>query len=71
MYRLGNNNTGIIRPTNTESNKAINKIEVVDKVENSDKIEVLDKSREEHMKYSSDEDNNHDKDEEKPQVQGS
>ena len=51
------------RPTNTESNKAINKIEVVDKVENSDKIEVLDKSREEHMKYSSDEDNNHDKDE--------
>ena len=56
------NNDDDYNKPNTESNKIINKVEAIDKAENSDKIEVLDKSREEHIKYSSDEDNN-DKDE--------
>ena len=52
--------------SNVESNKSINKVEVPDKIENSDKIEVLDKSRDENIKYSSDEDNNdNDNDKEK------
>ena len=41
-----------------DSNKKINKIEVVDRTENSDKVEVLDKSKEERVKYSDDEEDN-------------
>ena len=44
---------------NDNSNKNINKVEVIERAENSDKVEVLDKSKEEHIKYlSDDEDNN-------------
>ena len=41
-----------------ESNKNINNFEVIDIDQNSDKIEVLDKSRDTHIKYSSDDDDN-------------
>ena len=40
------------------SNKNINKIDVIERTENSDKVEVLDKSKEEHIKYASDDEDN-------------
>lgn len=47
---------------NNVNNENNNKVDVMDSVENSDKVEVLDKSRDDHIKYTSDdEDQNNNK----------
>ncbi len=54
-----NNNVNNSNNVNSENN---NKVEAMDSFENSDKVEVLDKSRDDHIKYTSDdEDQNNDK----------